>query len=184
MIYEAKHHNGKHWWGGSETIYISGAPRSGDRVSPCSSEVFFFANCLTISILEKIQTLTYTASAFSQAKSIFKMCVLRISWGKSWINLNTSFHTLSLGFLTWEILSVWFSFVIPILRLAITKDYICVICKAFEIFKWWVFFDINRFHLIGFLWTLQQEKRRGCSYWGSAVSGGWHLWKHFWNLSS
>ena len=112
------------------------------------------------------------------------MCVLRISWGKSWINLNTSFHTLSLGFLTWEILSVWFSFVIPILRLAITKDYICVICKAFKIFKWWVFFDINRFHLIGFLWTLQQEKRRGCSYWGSAVSGGWHLWKHFWNLSS
>ena len=48
------------WWNN-----ISGTARSGDRVSPCSSEVFFFANCLTNSILEKIQTLTSSSSLFS-----------------------------------------------------------------------------------------------------------------------
>ena len=48
------------WWND-----ISGTARSGDRVSPCSSEVFFFANCLTNSILEKIQILTSSSSLFS-----------------------------------------------------------------------------------------------------------------------
>ena len=148
MIYEAKHHNGKHWWGSLVKQYLrsSAVWRQGvavllggfflcklfDKIHSWKNTHF---NIQLLPFLRQNLSSYCVCYVFHEAKaeSTSTLPFTRFPW--------VSWHE--------KFLSVWFSFVIPILRLVITWS-----CKTFkhQSFQmmghlWYKSFPFNRFSL-------------------------------------